>query len=1223
MRRQTTTASLILASAALTFAAGASAQVAQVPLITSNSAKSNLLLAIDDSGSMDWETGITGSVDGILHWNNSQRRLTNASGVLYTTFQNQRFSYLFPMTRGANGNIVYGATDTNGNVLPPRPEYAFARSAHFNPQYYNPATTYRPWVNIGSRTFTDMNPRAALSDPTVSGSVALDLTANIFNNSGDAWRFRHRTGMRLPNASGQPSNTVATSDGLAAYSYYPASYYMPITDSIVLPNWLGSGRNCNNPQGATYVTFHDSWSTANQTALRDRGVDAIGPGGVCLKLYEIKTGVTFPSGRTYAAEMQNFANWFSYHRKRHLALRAGLGEAFQDLERVRAGSFTINSRNNVTMWDLDSTRASLYNFFYGIIGRNASTPNRQALNHAGEQFHTRENVITAACQHNFTLHFTDGYSNQLSSSPAVGNVDNAWGAPFADGFSNTKGDIAAHWYQSRLRGTAFGAGQVPVPAACNVANPPKYLACNKDLHMRTFGVTLGAAGNHFGVTHHAVRDVHTTPITWPNPSADSSLAQIDDLYHAAVNGRGELLNARSTAELTQKLREALALISEAVVSSSASAATNSARVDTDSKVYQARFNSGNWTGELLAFDVRSDGLLGSLLWDAGQSMPSAAARNIYTKGGTNTRVPFTWAGISAAQRDALDRNANGQIDGLGQRRVDYLRGDASHEVRNGGVFRDRPRILGDIVNSTPEYVGPQSENYELLPAGAPGQASYLAYVESKKTRQGMLYVGANDGMLHAFNADTGAERWAYVPSEVVPGMRELTEPRYRHRYFVDGSPTSADVFFNGQWRTVLVTSLGAGGRTVVALDVSDPDSPTLLWEFTHENLGHVIGRPSIVRMHNGRWAAIFGSGYGLAKSAKLFIVDIQNGTLTSQISSVASSQEASAAANGMSPPLGVDINADRIIDYIYAGDLFGNLWKFDVRSSNTSQWRSAFVTGNTPQPLVTACGSGDVTPFACPAASRQPITARPAAGLSPSGQFVYFGTGKYFESNDILVVPPGPIQSFYGVVDNNDTRVSGRSQLTRQSILSEYSTGSIEVRVTTELPVLPTSRGWFIDLVSPVNGFEGERVVSQPLLFEGLVLFATLIPSADPCAAGGSSWLMAMNRMTGGRPDFPWFDTNGDGVIDGDDLVLDPDGNPVPATGRRNPTVGIIQTPRIVRGSPPPPCEDDPDVECPPPPPSCPLDVAYAPGSTGQIDQLLISGKLCASGRTSWRQMWP
>ncbi len=1223
MRCNSLAASVFLGTAALTFAAGSSAEIAQNPLIVANAAKSNLLVAIDDSGSMDWEVGFPKSADGILHWNDSRQNLVDSDGVLYNTFQNDRFSYLFPTGRGS-GNMVYASNSTNGNILPPRPEYAFARSTAFNPQYYNPLVTYRPWVNIGSSTWSDMPPTAAKSDPAVSGSQTLNLTVDNYNNSSDDWRFRIRSGMRRPDASGNPGDEVSGRDRLQAFNYYPATYYMPITSSIGLGTWLGSG-NCATPSAATYETFHDDWSVANQSDLSGRGVDAIAPGGVCLKRYEIKAGNTFPSGRSYADEMQNFANWFSYHRKRHLALRAGLGEAFQSLENIRAGSFTINTRDDVTMWDLDSSRGALYDYFYSIIGANQGTPNRQGLNHAGEQFDGNEDVITASCQHNFAMQFTDGYSTQFSTAPNVGNVDGDWGSPFQDTHSNTLGDIAALWYETRLRDGDFPAGRVPVPAGCSSTNPPAYLACETDLHMRTFAISLGAEGTRFGVDYHTTRDAHTTPLAWPDPSAESGRQQIDDLYHAAVNGRGELLNARSTQELTQKLREALALISEAVVSSSASAATNSTRVDADSKIYQARFNSGNWTGELLAYGIASSGNISGLLWDASQLIPQASSRQILTKGAGNTQVPFAWASLTSAQRDALDRNSNGQVDGLGEQRLAYLRGDASREVRNGGVFRDRARVLGDIVNSSPEYVGAQDFGFSQLPTAAPGSGSYLDYVQAKRERAGMIYVGANDGMLHAFDAETGIEQWAYVPSELVPAMRELTEPRYRHRYFVDGSPTSTDAYFSGRWNTVLVASLGAGGRTVVGIDVTNPGAPSLLWEFTHEDLGYVLGRPSIVRLSDGRWGAIIGSGYGLDKSAKLFVVDMQTGALISRISTVASNQEATATPNGMSPPLGVDVNRDRIADYVYAGDLLGNLWKFDLQGGNPNQWESSFSSGGSPMPLFTACATGDSTPFGCAAAARQPITARPEASSSTIGQRVLFGTGKYFEPNDIVVVQPGPVQSFYAIEDDNATRVDGRSELTEQEILSEGFVGPTEIRVTTDTEAATDSRGWYLDLVSPANGFEGERVVSQPVLYEGLVIFATLIPSSDSCASGGTSWLMALDLAGGGRPPFAVFDVNDDGVIDDDDLVTDPEGNPVPPSGRRS-TVGIINTPRIVRGSPPPTCEEDPenpDLECPPPPPECPLDVAYAPGSSGQIEQLLLSGKTCSTGRTSWRQLWP
>ena len=244
--------------------------------------------------------------------------------------------------------------------------------------------------------------------------------------------------------------------------------------------------------------------------------------------------------------------------------------------------------------------------------------------------------------------------------------------------------------------------------------------------------------------------------------------------------------------------------------------------------------------------------------------------------------------------------------------------------------------------------------------------------------------------------------------------------------------------------------------------------------------------------------------------------------------------------------------------------------------------------------------------------------------MSQLGQRIVFGTGKYFEADDIVVTPPGPIQSFYAIEDDNATRIDGRSELTEQRILSEFVQTGTEVRVTTDTAMATDSRGWYLDLVSPANGFEGERVVSQPVLYEGLVIFSTLVPSSDPCESGGSSWVMSLDLSGGGRPPFAVFDVNNDGVIDDDDLVLDPEGNPVPPSGRRS-TVGIIGTPRIVRGTPPPPCEEEPGVECPPPPPNpeCPLATGYLPGSSGSIEELLLSGGLCSGGRTSWRQLWP
>ena len=471
----------------------------------------------------------------------------------------------------------------------------------------------------------------------------------------------------------------------------------------------------------------------------------------------------------------------------------------------------------------------------------------------------------------------------------------------------------------------------------------------------------------------------------------------------------------------------------------------------------------------------------------------------------------------------------------------------------------------------------------------------------------MLFVGANDGMLHAFDALTGVERWAYIPSQLVPSLRVLTDPRYRHRYFVDGSPVVGDAYYDAAWKSVLVGTLGAGGRGVFALDVTNPDSfgtGSVLWEFTDAqdaNLGHVIGRASIARMANGEWAAIFGSGYGSGKAARLYIRNLKTGAEIKTLSTVHSSQEASAVANGLASPLPVDLDGDTITDVIYAGDLYGNLWKFDL-GGNANSWDVAFKQGNNPRPLFTACASGDASgPFACAAASRQPITSRPVAGYGQGGVMVYFGTGKFFETGDNIVDANTPKQTFYAVLDAN-ARVAGRSALTQQTITSEatYDHDGYEYELRTTSNTLPgaNSKGWYLDVVSP-NGAEGERIVASPVLREGRIIFATLIPSGDACDAGGSSWLMELSAASGSRLPHTPFDANNDGVIDGNDGAADG----TPGSGMRS-TVGIIQTPTIIEI------------------PGTTNEVKISSGSEGGLMNTLES-RGATAGRTSWRQLWP
>lgn len=1200
---------LALGVAALSAASGARADISQVPLTLASSVEPNIVLSIDDSGSMDFEL-LLPTDDGAAWWSRGERSFGNGSGVR-TGGTDRRYIYLFPNGTGA-GNKMYD-NSTSYMAVPPVPEFGFTRSADYNAQYYDPALTYRPWVSRGGVSFDDADPANAASDPVDTGN-RFDLTAEVYRTDYE-WQFGVSQYMR------RPDDVVSNSSTYGAFRYYPATYYQRTTASITY-TLDGDSFNCNTPDPAAH-DYYEANRPSVQSTLEAAGFHSIAPDGHCLVRYEIKSGNSFPSGRSYADEIQNFANWFTYHRKRHLALRAGLGAVFDATGAVRIGGFTINDRDDVTMWDMDTDKASLYDFMYGIGGSNGGTPNRQALKFAGDQFEDNGGIITHACQQNFVLHFTDGFTDvpgSLSSTIGVGNVDGGEGSPYQDGWSNTIADIALRNYQGPFRDGTFDTGKVPVPVACSTATPPAWLDCNDDLHAPTYAVTLGTLGTIFGQTHLNVQDAHATPPAWPDPNDTKDQEQVDDLYHAAVNGRGEMLNARSTAELKDALDTALRAILGSVVSSASVVSSNSTRLDTETLVYQARFDSGSWSGELLAFGLGEDGSIGTLEWDAGLLIPAPAGRGIYTRNAAGNGISFEWAALDPAQQAALDTNAAGTTDGLGQERLAWLRGARDDELASGGALRTRTRLLGDIVNSSPWFVGAQNFGYERLPEGAAGHDSYQAFRLANESRRKMIYVGANDGMLHAFDAETGIEQFAYVPSELIPELVELTDPAYRHRYYVDGTAVAGDAFFGGGWKTVLVGSTGAGGRSVFALDVTDPDAfgaSKVLWEFTDADLGSVIGRPSIARMANGRWAAIFGSGYGLDKSAKLFVVDLENGSLLAKLSTVRSSAEASAVANGMGPPFPADVDGDTITDIVYAGDLYGNLWKFDVGASGAGSWAAEFSAGSppAPRPLVTVCASGDVAgPFACPAADRQPITLRPVVGRGRGDSLmVYFGTGKFFETTDNSVTGSGPVQSFYGIQDDHtttgssaDDRLAGRSELQEQEILAEVDfDDETEVRVTTANSVPDDKRGWYLDLVSPVNGFEGERVVAQPLLREGRLIFTTLIPSSDACEGGGSSWLMELAALDGGRFDYPVFDLDGDGLFTDDDLVtvtLD-DGTQVtvPASGRRS-EVGVIQTPAIIEAGA--------------------VEYKIAGGSTGGIESVRERGRL-SKGRNSWRQLWP
>ena len=712
----------------------------------------------------------------------------------------------------------------------------------------------------------------------------------------------------------------------------------------------------------------------------------------------------------------------------------------------------------------------------------------------------------------------------------------------------------------------------------------------------------------------------------------------------------------NAGKLEKQLEKAFAEI-QARTSTAAAVATNSTRLDANTKIYQARFNTANWDGELLAYAIEASGAVASTYaWKASEHIPSASTRKVYSYNPvSDDGIAFLNANLSTTQLAELNKDGSGTADSLAADRINYLRGDQSKEVKNSGGFRNRTSLLGDVINSDPWFVSSTGNfGYSQL-SGSEG-STYLNFRINKSVRKPALYFGANDGMLHAVNANDGNEFFTYVPDAVISYLNKLTSQNYGcsdngcipHQYFVDGSPKAADAYIdvgNGnEWRTILVGTLGAGGKGLFALDVTNPDKDAttvvsglansslsafsesnVLWEISttqpaqsppvstppiqptaaqskHDTdltqvqayLGYTLGQASIVRMNNGKWAAIVANGYeSNAQTAALFIIDLATGETMKMIDTGVGS---SGSPNGLSEPIAIDNNGDMIVDSIYAGDLQGNLWKFDVTGA-VGSWKVADVItgGNANDPLYVA---KDVNGL------RQPITAKPQVGFHPDGgQMVYFGTGKYYAVNDQIIASTPKVHTFYGIRDLG-VQVGSRSSLQQQSIIYEAPKGTgINIRVVSDTQVDYTSKkGWYMDLVtpgSPDDIAKGERVVNAPLLRDGRIIFTTLIPTEDPCGWGGDSWLMELNAVNGNRLNMASFGGDVGFVM----LDLDGDGSPekVWTSGVNHEDLGIVNTPAVIS------LEDKTEKK-------------YLAGTSGNVE-VVDETASDPNGRQSWQQI--
>ena len=676
--------------------------------------------------------------------------------------------------------------------------------------------------------------------------------------------------------------------------------------------------------------------------------------------------------------------------------------------------------------------------------------------------------------------------------------------------------------------------------------------------------------------------------------------------------------AGEASKMVSSLKEAFSNVSSELQSSSAAVAANSTRLDTDTAVFQAAFNSSRWSGEIAAFKINSDGSVATTPeWYAGDILNSLnhSARNIFTNGPfvvqgdgaylAETGREFLWSELETSQQNLIREKGDSTLvtTTVGQNRLNYLRGDRTYEQTEDDQslpFRRRDSVLGDIVNSNPQFADQANFEFDVLANNAEFNiTSYSSFLSSISDRPPVVYVGSNDGMFHAFNAeltgaDAGKELFAYVPTEVIKGLYKLTRPDYSHQYYVDGTVRVSDAFINGSWATVAVGTTGAGGKSVFALDVTDPENfaaSDVLWEFSHPDMGYTVYQSNTVPLPNGEFGVVVTSGYQDTPTTPsyVWILNVEDGSII---------KEFELEGTGLGAPQVVDLGQDRIVDRMYVGDSDGNLWRLDLEGNNPTHWDApnSLKSGNVINPL-----------FEEP--DGRPITAQLSSAYNEDGDhMVFFGTGSFMRVGENIVASPPPLDYFYGIVDGGNP-ITTRNNLLEQAIIDQGAWGSTTTgyRVVSDNSMASTDQGWYLPLVWGAGnggpGPLGERVVTRAIARGDRVIFATLIPDEDPCAYGGDSWLMEVSLEDGGRLDYTVFDYNKDEEFDTQDYInIGTPENPIMVPGSGiNEGIGIFNTPAVITGV----GKDE---------------VKVISGSTGELISIPEAGSQ-NRGRQAWEQL--
>ena len=646
------------------------------------------------------------------------------------------------------------------------------------------------------------------------------------------------------------------------------------------------------------------------------------------------------------------------------------------------------------------------------------------------------------------------------------------------------------------------------------------------------------------------------PITCFNPIYCEE--RIDDLWHAAVNANGSYYSGGDAKQLVESLSAALAEIYARSNAGGAAATSSLTPVTGNNNAYVASYTSMEWNGNLESRSIdtasgqtsksanwcvedvaeqacpasiyKSDSNgnkrtycapAGTTTFTAAMEISSACSGNLKTKFPSSssdsrqiytnvdgTLKNFTYSNLNSIQKSYFQSTylmnaklsqwsvltASQKLLAKEGNLINYLRGQTVYENRDSNtpanrLFRYREKTLGDITESNAVYVPAPNFNYL--------ESSYAAFKDAQAGRTKSLYVGANDGMLHAFNATDGSERWAYIPSMLLSKLWNLADNNYatQHKNFVNGSTTVTDICNSlcsteSDWKTILVGGLGEGGKGFYALNVSN-DQPSLLWEFDNQDdvdLGFSYGNPVITKQRDGTWVVLLTSGYNNTGMGYLYVLNANTGALLRKISTQVGTADNPSGLAKISAFVARPSENNQA-DYVYGGDLLGNLWRF--------KFDSAGSTTDAKNPLLLASLTG-------PTSKPQAITTRPELGKISGHTVVFIGTGKYLGQSDLATAEP---QTLYAIKDTAST--ISRSDLSSRSI-KNASTGSSRTGVV-QAEVFTSGHGWYIDLPD-----QGERQVVAAKLASGTLVVPTMVPSTTACSPNGYGWVNYFQAKTGG-----------------------------------------------------------------------------------------------------------